>query len=174
MITGKTIALRAPEPNDADLLYEWENDRNTWSVSGTTLPYSKHAILEFIRNTQHDLYTDKQLRLMIVVNNTGECVGCIDLFEFDPQHLRAGIGILIAPRYRKKGFAGEALETLIQHCFEILGIHCLYANIPKGNKASFMLFRSLKFNIVGEKKDWIKEGKKWKSEFLLQRLNRNS
>ena len=35
-IEGRTIRLRAVEPGDVDLMYEWENDYDIWPVSGTT------------------------------------------------------------------------------------------------------------------------------------------
>ena len=35
-IEGRTIRLRAVEPGDVDLMYEWENDCDIWPVSGTT------------------------------------------------------------------------------------------------------------------------------------------
>ena len=33
-IEGRTIRLRAVEPGDVDLMYEWENDCDIWPVSG--------------------------------------------------------------------------------------------------------------------------------------------
>ena len=38
-IEGRTIRLRAVEPGDVDLMYEWENDYDIWPVSGTTEPF---------------------------------------------------------------------------------------------------------------------------------------
>ena len=40
-IEGRTIRLRAVEPGDVDLMYEWENDCDIWPVSGTTEPFSR-------------------------------------------------------------------------------------------------------------------------------------
>ena len=42
MITGKTIYLRALEPTDIDLLYDWENDVALWDVAETFVPFSRH------------------------------------------------------------------------------------------------------------------------------------
>ena len=43
-IEGRTIRLRAVEPGDVDLMYEWENDCDIWPVSGTTEPFSRHQL----------------------------------------------------------------------------------------------------------------------------------
>ena len=47
-IEGRTIRLRAVEPGDVDLMYEWENDYDIWPVSGTTEPFSRHQLERFV------------------------------------------------------------------------------------------------------------------------------
>ena len=47
-IEGRTIRLRAVEPGDVDLMYEWENDCDIWPVSGTTEPFSRHQLERFV------------------------------------------------------------------------------------------------------------------------------
>ena len=43
-------------------------------------------------------------------------IGTIELFDFEPTHLRAGVGIWIADESeRQKGFAKEALQLLINY-----------------------------------------------------------
>ena len=40
-------------------------------------------------------------------------IGTIDIFDFDPFHKRAGLGILIADEaYRRKGYASMSLTCL--------------------------------------------------------------
>ena len=63
-------------------------------------------------------------------------LGLLDLFDFNPQHKRAGIGILILKKHQQKGYALKALEVFIRYAFEHLDIHQLYANIPVSNKKS--------------------------------------
>ena len=96
-------------------------------------------------------------------------MGAIDLFDFDPSHLRAGIGILIAAADdRNKGYAGEALQSLINYCFSILKLKQVYCNITENNQASLRLFIKNGFVITGQKKDWIKSNDQWQTEFFLQ------
>ena len=108
---------------------------------------------------------------LIICDTTNKPVGCIDLFDFDPNHLRAGIGILISEKSdRKKGYASEALEILIEYCFLSLNLHQLYCNIGIDNEASVMLFQKHGFKISGIKKDWLREGTSFKDELMLQRI----
>lgn len=167
---GKYIFLRALEPSDLNLLYQWENATSVWKISNTITPFSKYILEKYIENSHLDIYTTKQLRLVICKNNNTP-IGTIDLFDYDPYHLRAGIGILIAnEKERKKGFADEALKILIDYCFSTLNLHQLFCNITSDNKTSIKLFVKHKFEISGVKKQWIRVGNKFVDEYLLQRI----
>lgn len=169
---GKNISFRAPEPTDVDLLYKWENDIRIWHLSNTVAPFSRHLLEEYIMNAHQDIYAAKQLRMMITQNKTSEVIGCIDLFDFDPANLRAGIGILICDEHRHKGFATEALDILIEYAFNTLHLHQLYCSITSDNDSSLKLFKNAGFEIIGLKKEWILLKNGWTDEYLMQRLNK--
>ncbi len=169
---NRTIALRAPEPEDLDIMYLWENNTSIWRISGTLVPFSKFILKQYLENAGKDIFETKQLRLIIQLNSDHRPVGAIDLFDFDPFHKRAGIGILIANRSdRGKGFASEALETLLDYCFTVLSLHQLYCAIASGNEDSIRLFRAAGFTPVGEKKEWLFNGRSYESEWLFQCIN---
>jgi len=175
-LTGNTVKLRAIEPSDLDILYEWENDPENWIVSNTNAPFSRHVLQKYIESAQTDIFEAKQLRLMIdrLEQSAGESetVGIIDLFDFDPSHRRAGVGILIARMEdRMKGLATEALSILIRYAFQSLYLHQLYCNITEDNEASLKLFKKFDFQTIGIKKDWIRKKNEWMDVYLLQKLN---
>ncbi len=172
-LENKTIRLRAPEPSDIDLLYKWENDTTTW-IAGTTLtPFSKQVLAKYLETAHLDIFEAKQLRLMIdLKTEKNRTIGSIDVFDFEPFHNRAGLGILIASKAdRGKGYASVAIKILINYCFEILGMHQLYCNISADNKVSIKLFQSCGFKTIGLKKDWTRRGKSFNDEYLLQLIN---
>ena len=105
ILKGNSIKLRPLEPEDLEFLYDSENDESNWLISGTQVPYSKYLLKQYIENSHQDIYEAKQVRLVIESNNTFIPIGLIDLFDFDPLHKRAGVGILINPRFQNKGFA---------------------------------------------------------------------
>ena len=167
-LKGEHITLRALEPEDLDFLFTTENDENFWEVSHTQTPFSKYILKLYLENSHLDIYEAKQLRLVIEENSTKTSVGMIDLFDFNSQHKRAGIGILIHQKYQNKGFASEALSTLINYAFTHLNLHQLYANITDDNVRSISLFEKHQFKKVGLKKDWIFTNGKFKNEILFQ------
>ena len=161
-LEGKLLILRALETDDLELLYEWENDPENWQVSKMLTPFSKTILRKYLDDSHLDIYQIKQLRLVITLKKSKRTVGFIDLFDFDPFHQRAGIGVLIGNKAdREKGYAGEALELLLEYCFSILMLNQVYCNILETNISSQKLFSRAGFTKIGSKKDWIRTSKGW-------------
>ncbi|HHC79782.1 MAG TPA: N-acetyltransferase [Flavobacteriia bacterium] len=171
-LTGQNIHLRALEPSDIDFLFSIENDESFWEVSATQTPFSRFILEQYIASAHQDIYEVKQLRLIIANNVTGENIGMIDLFDFVPQHRRAGIGILVVESEQGKGYASEALQLLIGYGFKQLNLHQLFANITADNTKSLALFKKHNFTKVGVKKEWIFSKGTFKDEVLFQLINR--
>jgi len=167
-LSGEKIILRALEPEDLNFLYQIENNESFWEVSHTQTPFSKYILKRYLENAHLDIYESKQLRLLIEEKSTRKQIGMIDLFDYNPQHKRAGIGILIHPDFEKKGFASEALSIIINYSFSHLQMHQLYANITSDNIKSLALFHKYNFIKTGVKKDWILSEGKFKDEVLFQ------
>lgn len=164
------ISLRAIEPDDIELLFQWENNMEIWNVSNTKTPFSKYILAEYIKESVKDIYETKQLRL-IIQNENLEPVGAVDLFDFDPYHMRAGIGILIhKEENRNLGYATDALNAIFNYSLEVLGLKQLYANIASKNGPSIHLFEKVGFEKVGTKKNWLKTLAGWEDEILLQKF----
>ena len=172
MLKGKNLELRALEPDDVDLLYAWENDGQLWHLSNAVAPFSRFVLEQYVMSSGQDIYSSKQLRLMIDKIDEGEpkTIGSIDIFDFDPANRRAGLGILIVKEERKRGYASEALEILMGYCFGVLHLHQLYCNITADNEASMKLFSKAGFKVAGLKKDWLHIRDSWVDEYLLQKV----
>ena len=168
----KDIKLRALEPEDLELLYEWENNDSNWLISNTISPFSKYILKRYLENSHKNIYETGQLRLMIDHFPDKITIGTIDIFDFDPFHNRAGLGILIADEaYRRKGYASMALTCLIEYCFKTLRLHQLYCNILANNCESMDLFKKQGFVQTGQKKDWIKTSDNYFDEYFFQLIN---
>ncbi|MFT5958645.1 MAG: diamine N-acetyltransferase [Polaribacter sp.] len=167
-LKGANSNLRALEPEDLKFLYDIENNDSFWEVSHTQTPFSKYILKQYIENAHLDIFEAKQLRLLIEEKSTKKQIGMIDLFDFNPQHKRAGVGILIHPHFQQNGFASEALSLLIKYAFTHLNLHQLYANITANNTKSIALFTKYQFEKIGVKKEWILSEGKFKDEILFQ------
>lgn len=171
MLKGDLVILRAPEPADIEILYNWENDPSVWAYSNTLVPYSRFQIEEYILASGQDIFSTRQLRLMVDLPDKKGIptpIGTVDLFDFDPVNRRAGVGILICKSHREKGYAFDALSVLIRYVFTKLPLHQLFCNIAEDNTASIRLFKKAGFKKCGKRKDWIRREQGWANEIQFQ------
>lgn len=171
LLKNEHIRLRALEPEDLEWLYEWENNADLWRVGHSLTPYSRYILKEYIAESHRDIFDLKQLRLIIEICDTHEAVGMIDLFDFDPHHRRAGVGILVDEAYQGKGIGAEALLLLIDYSFSFLKLHQLYAHMAVNNVSSKNLFSRCGFTVSGTINDWLIDENGYQDVYLMQRIN---
>lgn len=171
MLESDSIILRKPEPEDLDFLYSIENNPTNWFVSDSKSPFSKWQLKQHIENTVYDIYTNKELRLIIEDKTTKRAIGLVDLFEFEPFHKRIGIGILITTQEQNKGIAYHSINMIIKYCFEILEINQIWCNIDADNEISMKLFKKAGFENTGILKQWKIQKGKYKDVLFYQLLN---
>ena len=82
-------------------------------------------------------------------NATGNAAGAVDLYDFDPLSLRAGIGIIIDENARGHGFGTRALTLLWQYASLHLGMNQLWAMTAIDNTAACHAFTSAGFTTAG-------------------------
>ncbi len=172
MLENQNLYLRATEPTDLDILFEWENNPEWWSVTETRQPFSRFILKQYLDSAHLDIYTNKQIRLVIVEKSTELPIGFVDLYDFEPQHHRAGVGILIAPKHKQNlGFATQTLEIVCNYAFEMIEMQQLYAYIDTENAASLQLFSKCGFVQAGVLKQWLRYKKRWIDVAVLQKIN---
>ena len=170
-ISDGNISIKIAEPEDATLIYRWENDRTLWRVSETSCPTSLFQIEQFLLGNS-DLASNKQQRLMVCRQGADLPIGCIDLFDFDPINSRIGIGILIDNSFRGKGYATVALRLCLDYLFNNLLVHQVHCIVDVSNEESLRLFKKLGFEEGGRRKDWIKTPEGYLDVVFYQIINK--
>ncbi len=168
-LEGTHIRLRPVEIEDLESLYRYENDADTWTAGNHLNPISRFYLEQYILHAENNIYQDKQLRLMIE-NHEKVCVGIIDLFDFDPHHKRAALGIIIDPLHQRKGYGAEAIDIIKAYAMDVLHLKQLYCGIGSENEGSIRLFRQKGFAITGTRKAWRLHQHGWHDEHFLQLL----
>ena len=170
---NNTHRLRAIEPKDVPTLMRLENDASMWWLGATITPYSEATMIKYATGG-HDLHRDKQLRLMLdwKTENGWITIGALDLYDFDPSNMRAGVGVAIEADARRKGHASIGLELLKEYGLGTLGLHQLYAEVPSIHKPSMNLFKSCRFTASECRKDWLKVNGEWKDVVLFQTFSK--
>ena len=161
------LKLRALEPEDLDFLYSIENDAELWDVGNTNVPYSKFALNNYLLSTTSDIYADKQMRLVMEDNN-GAPVGLLDIFNFDPRHCRAELGIAVEKRVRNHGYGCKAVKLAVGYAKNVLHLHQLCAIVDIDNSSSLKIFQETGFKVGATLKDWIYDGQRYRDALVMQ------
>ena len=106
----------------------------------------------------------------IVENEDGEVVGMADVVNFDPQHRRAELGIVIQKDFRHAGYAFAAVQEVLQYSLHILHLHQVYVIINEQHVEVINLFNKLAFKESARLSDWLYDGREYHDAILLQRI----
>lgn len=148
------LKLRALEPEDADMMYDAENDESAWEYSDYLAPLSRELLRHYALTYDAEPLRSGQLRLVIEYDN--QPIGILDLFDISPRHLRADTGLYILSDFRGKGFGTAALEAAKSLCKKRLALHQLTATIAKTNIKAKECFEKAGFTSTGCRKDWLR------------------
>ncbi len=155
-ISSDKLILRAPEPSDADFMYDVENDREAWAYSDTVAPLSRKILRDYALSYDADPFSARQLRL-VITSISGDPIGIADLYELSPLHRNAFVGIYVLPVFRGKGLAAEALTLLAEYASRNLGLKVLGARIPESNLPSASAFNKAGFNLTASLPGWLSQ-----------------
>jgi diamine N-acetyltransferase len=162
------VKIRAMEPEDLDMIYEIENNREIWDVGVTNVPYSRYLLHEYIAGSMGDIFTDKQVRLIITAD--GKTSGIVDIVNFDPRNRRAEVGIVVSKQFRRMGIATKTLMEIEHYAFRVIHVHTLYAIVPAMNQESVNLFRKVGYEHTATLHEWLYDGEKYVDALMMQRF----
>lgn len=111
-------------------------------------------------------------RYAITLRDTDELIGICNLRGFFEQNRRCELGYALGSAWWGRGYAAEALESLLGHAFSALDMNRIEADIDPRNEASKRLLERLGFRQEGYMPErWIVHGEKADTAFygLLRR-----
>ncbi len=146
MIETKRLILRRFKMEDKEDCFAFLSDDQTCLDDG-----GYHAF-----ETQDEEYmqvmeafANQKNRLMIVEKESDRVIGTIHLMEAERGVVTLTIGYVIAPQYRRKGYAFEALACVMDYCFKNTNLEMILASCFAYNEASKRLLEKLGFQFEG-------------------------
>ncbi|MFH2031148.1 MAG: GNAT family N-acetyltransferase, partial [Bacteroidota bacterium] len=121
-IKTKNLSLRTAEKDDKDLQNLFE--------SYEQLKYMSERRL-------HKNLSEEEVIFRIELSD--ELVGETRIKDIKWFNRKAELSIMILPEFQNKGFAGEAIERIIDYAFHTMNLHRLEAEVIKANKPSSRL-----------------------------------
>lgn len=157
---GNKVTIRAIEHGDLELLAKFHNDPEVGRMIEFSWPISAHAQEAFFERST----ADQSTRRLIIECPAHGVVGYTGLWGIDWINRRATNGIIIGKQEaRGKGYAQDAILTLLRVAFDDLGLHRVDADIFEFNEPSLRLYtRRCGFREEGRRRGHIfREGRYW-------------
>ena len=90
--------------------------------------------------------------------------------DFNAQHRRAEVSIVVQKKHRRKGYAAAAIARIADYSLRVLHLHQLYAVVAEDNEASLALFFSQGFQTHNRLKEWLFDGVEYADAIVLQKI----
>ena len=142
MLVGKKIKLRSLKESDLNFLMYIENNCDNWIYGSENKKYTIEELKNYLSNSKFGLTIAKQFRYVIEKEKP---LGFIDLYNY--SYHKAYVAVIIDIGERNNGYAYDALNVLIEYCFNSLQLSSLKCVIDKKNVASINLFNKNRFKM---------------------------
>jgi RimJ/RimL family protein N-acetyltransferase len=141
--------LRPLAATDARALYAIFSDPTVvryWSAE----PWTDISMADTAIARALEAYRDEtELRFAIELAGSREVIGTVALHHFYNQYNRCELGYAIASGHWGNGYASEAIEAVLDHGFNEVGINRVEADIDPRNDASAHVLEKLGFRKEG-------------------------
>lgn len=171
------LMLRIHKTEDTEEMNRWENDAELLYLSDNQPishpPESLATTKAIIERTMQDDPDATILRYAIDKRETDEFIGYGIIAHIDRYNRQCKLSIVIGKKQEwGKGFAREALHSVIDHCFTVLDMNRIGAEIYALNERSVRLFERLEFKREGVIRESILKNGAFVDEYIYGLLRR--
>jgi len=152
-IEGDHIYLREVRPSDVNEdYYYWMNDPEvTQYLESRFYPNSLEGLRDYVASKLGDR---NNVFLAIVLKEGDRHIGNIKLGPINWIHRFADLGIMIGDKSNwRKGYATEAIRSLVGYAFRKLNLHKVTAGCYANNQGSLRAFEKAGFEMEGVRKE---------------------
>ena len=149
IITTPRLILRWISEDDIDSLYEIFSNPQVMRYWSTVPLPNQEAAAELQREIAEGNESEKMFKWGIALRDSNMLIGTTTLFNLNLDNGRAEIGYALARAYWGKGYMNEALNALVSHTFEVMGLRRLEADVDPRNAASIRTLERLGFQREG-------------------------
>ncbi len=174
LITDR-LTLRLPKPNDYP---QWSSLRQSsreflepWEPTWAADHLSKRAFSERVRWARNSAAEGSALPFFLVRQIDEAVVGGItlDQIRYGPSQ-RGNLGYWVGREYARQGFMKEAIEAVVHHAFNELGLSRIEAACLPSNTASRRLLEKAGFKYEGVAQSYLQINGRWQNHVLYANL----
>ncbi|MFI1353138.1 GNAT family N-acetyltransferase [Streptomyces sp. NPDC020898] len=169
VLTGDKTVLRPFTEADAEVIAEIVEDPEVIRFTfepGTVITLDRLRSWYGSRSAQTD-----RLDLAVTDRATGELVGEVVLYEWDPVGRSCTFRTLLGPRGRGRGLGTEATRLIVAYGFEQLGLHRIELEAYAHNRRALRVYEKVGFVVEGVRREvQLREGE-WADAVLMAILD---
>lgn len=166
------IRLREVRESDYDVLFRWTNNRSLRIMSAPFRPVSWKEHMSWLSG----LLNDSTKELLIIEDQETEApIGQILLTGISHVHRNCEFSIRIGEAdYRGKGFGTAALDLMVDHAWNDLGLHRVELSVFADNNPARRAYEKAGFVVEGVKREAAFVDGAWRDVVIMSRLNPRS
>ncbi|MGW7530186.1 GNAT family N-acetyltransferase [Streptomyces sp. NPDC054783] len=169
-LTGRKTVLRPFTEADADVRWEIMADPE---VLRFTYEPSDELTLERVRSWYGSRGTaPDRLDLAVTDTGTGELLGEVVLYEYDPAAGSCTFRTLIGPRGRGRGLGTGATRLIVGYGFEQLGLHRVQLEVYGHNARARRVYEKAGFVVEGVRREVQRRDGEWADEVNMSMRDR--
>lgn len=149
---GRLIRLRAREPEDEPLSYDWFNDPEVTQFLAMRYPVSHQTEREFLESHSQPGYTNASFS--IVKKDDGALIGGCGLEGVSAENRSATLGIAIGDKSCwDGGYGTDAMRVLCRFGFEHMNLHRIELDVYARNDRARRVYEKVGFRVEGCRRD---------------------
>lgn len=172
-VRGERLILRAPQVSDygpwAELRAQSRTHLQPWEPSWPRDDLTKQAFKRRVRHYQREARADQGYAFLMIDPADGErVVGGISLTNVQRGITQsASVGYWVGSTYTRRGYATDAVRTIVGFAFQCLHLHRLEAATQPANAASIRVLELNGFMREGYARDYLKIDGVWRDHLLF-------
>lgn len=163
---GRLIRLRAREPEDEPLSYQWFNDPEVTQFLTLRYPLSHRTEVEFLESQGQPGYNHASFS--VVKKSDGALLGGVSLEGAHPENRSATLGIAIGDKSCwDGGYGSDAMRVLCRFGFEHMNLHRIELEVYQGNERARHVYEKVGFVLEGTRRQaFFRYGRYWDSHIM--------
>ena len=155
------LLLRKLKSADANEMFFLRSNENVLRYIGREPTKTIAEAEEFINKINKNIDENESILWGITsLNDPSTVIGTICFWNIKKEHYRSEIGYVLHPRHWGKGIMKEAINSVVEFGFSVLGLHSVEAQLNPENIASSYLLERTGFIKEGHlKEDYYFNGK---------------
>ncbi len=154
MMKGRQVGLRPMLSEDAWLLYRWFNDQRVLEDMGLRHTLFCVSVEEERSRVSKKLASPTDRDFIVVDLVSDHPIGWAGLSHIDLRNSSAEIDIVIGdPREWDRGKDAEAARLLVEHAFEVMNMHRIYARVADENRRGIACLEASGLTVEGTMRD---------------------